>query len=58
MKAFLKISVIGFFVAVITGTIFVKAGQGGGESGGKQTAQIAKGLGDGLSSLAKGLQGG
>jgi hypothetical protein len=57
VKKILGYMVFGFFFVIALVIIFVRAGQGGGESGGKQTAEISKGVADGLSSVAKSLQG-
>ena len=53
-----RIAVMGAFAAIIAVIVFVKAGQGGGQSGGDQTATIAKGFGSAGSDLVKSLEGG
>ena len=57
MKKIFGYMVFGFFFVISLVIIFVRAGQGGNESGGKQTAEISKGVADGLSSVAKSLSG-
>ncbi len=57
MRRFLEIVVIGFFLAIAMAIIFVKAGRGGGQSGGEQTATILKAGGGALAELARSLEG-
>ena len=58
MKKFFGYLAFGFFFVIALVIIFVRAGQGGNESGGKQTAEIAKALTDGIAAIAKSLSGG
>jgi hypothetical protein len=51
-------AVMGSFAAIITVIIFVKAGKGGGQSGGQQAATIVKAFGQAGSSVATSLEGG
>lgn len=54
----LHTALIGFFVAVIAGIIFVQAVRQGGTSGGAQSAQIIKAGGSAITSVAAGLESG
>lgn len=47
-----------FFTAMIATIIFVKAGRGGGQSGGQQSAAIINATGGALSNVANGIEGG
>jgi len=58
MKDIARWAAMGFFGAIIIAIVFVKAGQGGGKSGGDQTATIFRGGGDALAKVASGLEGG
>jgi hypothetical protein len=54
----LKWALVGSFAAIIAVIVFVKAGKGGGQSGGDQTATIIKSSSGGLASIATALEGG
>lgn len=51
-------AVIGFFLAIVAGIIFVQAGKQTGVSGGQQSAQVINAGASGISNVAKGLEGG
>jgi hypothetical protein len=51
-------ALIGFFLAVVAGIIFVQAGRQTGVSGGAQSSQIINAGASGISNVAKGLEGG
>jgi hypothetical protein len=57
MKA-VKWALMGFFGVILAVIVFVKAGAGGGQSGGAQTSQIIKTTGSSLATLATSLEGG
>jgi hypothetical protein len=52
-----RYAVLGFFIAIIAAIVFVKAGRGGGKSGGDQTAAIVKSFGDAGANIASSLEG-
>lgn len=54
----LQWAVWGSFAAIIAVIVFVKAGKGGGQSGGEQSAAIIKAGTGGLATLATSLEGG
>jgi hypothetical protein len=54
----LQMAVWGAFAAIIAVIVFVKAGRGGGQSGGEQSAAIIKAGTGGLANLATSLEGG
>lgn len=54
----LRIAVLGAFAAIIAVIVFVKAGKGGGQSGGDQAATIIKASAGGLGNVASSLEGG
>ena len=58
MHKTLAIAIYGFMLAIVATIVFVKAGQGGGESGGQQTAQILKAGGQAIGNVATALEGG
>jgi hypothetical protein len=51
-------ALVGFFLAVVAGIIFVQAGRQSGVSGGEQSAQVINAGANGISNVAKGLEGG
>lgn len=51
-------AVIGFFLAIVAGIIFVQAGKQTGVSGGQQSAQVINAGASGVANVAKGLEGG
>ncbi len=53
-----RIALMGAFAAIIAVIVFVRAGKGGGESGGEQTSKIIKSFGSAGSDLASSLEGG
>lgn len=58
MKDALQWFVFGFFGVIAAFIIFVRAGQLGGATGGKQTADIINAAGGSVASLASSLEGG
>lgn len=50
-------ALVGFFGAIIAGIVFVKAGRGGGVSGGDQVANIIKAGGTSTADVASALEG-
>lgn len=57
MKDILRWAVLGFFGAIIAAIVFVKAGRGGGKSGGEQAASIVKASADGIANVGSSLEG-
>lgn len=53
----LQWALVGFFGAIIAGIVFVKAGKGGGQSGGDQSAAIIKAGTGGIANIASSLEG-
>lgn len=58
MSRWIHTAVIGFFVAVVAGIVFVQAGRQSGVSGGQQSAQIINAGGSAVSNVAAGLESG
>jgi hypothetical protein len=58
MKDFARWLAMGFFGAIVLVIVFVKAGKGGGKSGGEQAATIVQAFGDAGSKVATSLEGG
>ena len=52
-----KWALVGFFGAIITAIVFVKAGKSGGQSGGDQSAAIIKASSGGVAQIASALEG-
>lgn len=51
-------AIIGFFVAVVAGIIFVQAGRQTGVDGGRQAATIIKAGGSAITNVGAGLESG
>lgn len=58
LKSIAYWATVGFFGAIITAIVFVKAGQGGGKSGGDQAATVIKAGGSSAADVASALEGG
>jgi len=58
MKEFVRYLAMGFFGAIVLVIVFVKAGAGGGKSGGEQASMIVQAFGDAGSKVATSLEGG
>lgn len=58
MSNIAKTFFVGFFTVIALAIIFVQAGKQTNRSGGQQTADIAYGLGGGLSQLGSALETG
>lgn len=57
MKDILRWAFVGFFGVIALAIVFVKAGKGGGKSGGEQSAMIIKAGGGAISDVASSLEG-
>ncbi len=53
-----RVALMGSFAAIIATIIFVKAGKGGGQSGGQQATSIIKASTGGIGTIATALEGG
>jgi len=58
MRDIARWAVFGFFGAIIAVIVFVRAGKGGGTSGGEQASTVVRAGGDSLAKIASSLEGG
>jgi hypothetical protein len=57
VKKVIEWAVGGFFITIALVIVFVKAGKGGGTSGGDQAASVIKASSGGIANIATSLEG-
>lgn len=57
MKDILRWAFVGFFGVIALAIVFVKAGRGGGKSGGDQAATIVSASAKGIADIGSSLEG-